>query len=43
MDVRDKTDFKIKNNTGNLNLPVLFFSSYFKNTPYNGMLVILAC
>ena len=25
MDVRDKTDFKIKNNTGNLNLPVLFF------------------
>ena len=44
MDVRDKTDFKIKkNNTDNLNLSVLFFTSYFKNTPYNGMLVILAC
>ena len=42
-DVRDKTDFKLKNNTDNLNLSVLFFSSYFKNTPYNGMLVILAC
>ena len=34
---------KEKNNTDNLNLSVLFFSSYFKNTPYNGMLVILAC
>ena len=39
-DVRDKTDLKLKNSTDNLICPCYFFSSYFKNTPYNGMLVI---
>ena len=37
--MRDKTDFKLKNNTDNLICPC-YFSFYFKNTPYNGMLVI---
>lgn len=41
-DVRDKTDLKLKNSTDNLICPC-YFSFYFKNTPYNGMLVILAC
>ena len=38
-DVRDKTDLKLKNSTDNLICPC-YFSFYFKNTPYNGMLVI---